>query len=133
MLVIPVLLGLLAACSEEKTDAKNLTGRWTIAEVDGDKVTTERTAFIEFNMGDMRVHGNAGCNTFNGGIKLDKDDNSKISITQPVTTMMACPDMDTENKILKALDSVDKVKKSKNANELLLTNSVGKVLFVLTK
>ncbi|MCD8041778.1 MAG: META domain-containing protein [Tannerellaceae bacterium] len=131
--VVTLICGLFTACEGEKTDAKKLEGRWTISEVTGDKVTTERPAFMEFNMQEMRLHGNAGCNTFNSGITLDPKDVSKIKLNQAVTTMMACPDMDTENKILKAIESVDEVKTNKKANEMLLTDKVGKVLFVLTK
>ncbi|MCD7935302.1 MAG: META domain-containing protein [Tannerellaceae bacterium] len=133
LLVIPALAACLVSCAGEKTDARNLQGRWTISEVDGDKVTTDRPAFMEFNMTDMRLHGNAGCNTFNSNIRLDDKDASKISINPAVSTMMACPDMDTENKILKAIESVSEVKKDKDSNKMLLTNSVGKTLFVLTK
>ncbi len=128
-----MVLGIMSACEGKKTDAKNLEGRWTIVEVSGDSVKTTNQAFMEFNLSEMKLHGNAGCNTFNSSITLDKDDISKIRIAPGMSTMMACPDLDTENKILKAIESVDYVKTNNKANEMLLTDKAGKVLFVLRK
>lgn len=85
-----------------------LKGSWLIAEVNGEAVpsTMETKPFIEFNLKEKSVHGNAGCNIINGGFKTDDSNARAISFPALATTMMACPDMDTESKILKAMNEV---------------------------
>jgi len=47
--------------------------------------------------------------------------------------MMACPDMEVEGKILKALDEVRAVKAGTNENEVVLTAEDGSTVFLLVK
>lgn len=61
---------------------------------------------MEFDMKDNKVHGNAGCNIFNSTVVLDDQDISSITINPAATTMMACPDMEIEDAILKAMGNV---------------------------
>ena len=63
-------------------------------------------AFIEFNIAEKRLHGNAGCNLINGAFQVDDENPSAISFPQVISTMMACPDMEVEGRVLKALNSV---------------------------
>ena len=102
-LLVPALAGSLFACSGSKTDAKQLEGKWNVVEVKGEKVQAENTPFMEFDMKENKLHGNAGCNIFNTSVTLDGKDVSAITIAQGATTMMACPDMDLETKILHRL------------------------------
>ena len=99
-LLVPVLLGLLFSCSEAKTDAKKLEGKWNIIEVKGEKILKEGMPQMNFDMSDNKLHGNAGCNIFNTTVTLDDNDVSAITIAPAATTMMACPDMETEDAIL---------------------------------
>ena len=86
-----------------------------------------------FNMSDLKLHGNAGCNIFNTSVVLDDADVSALRINQAATTMMACPDMEVEGKILKALDEVRAVKAGANENEVVLTAEDGSTVFLLVK
>ena len=52
------------------------------------------------------IHGNAGCNLINGGFETSTSNAKSISFPGVASTMMACPDMETEGKILKALNEV---------------------------
>ena len=60
--MIPAFVGMLFSCSEVKTDAKKLEGKWNIVEVKGEKILKEGLPNMEFDMKDNKVHGNAGCN-----------------------------------------------------------------------
>ena len=40
LLMIPAFVGMLFSCSEVKTDAKKLEGKWNIVEVKGDECFT---------------------------------------------------------------------------------------------
>lgn len=86
----------------------DLSGKWLITEVNGTAVpdSLENVPFLEFNIAEKTLHGNAGCNVINGGIRLDDANSSSVSFPQGMSTMMACPDMEVENSILKALNNV---------------------------
>lgn len=89
----------------------DLGGRWEIVEAGGVQIPQglEKQPFLEFNVGEMRVHGNAGCNIINGGFQLDDalvNGKASIAFSQMISTMMACPDMEIESRILKSLGEV---------------------------
>lgn len=132
LMSIPLILGMMS-CSEVKTDAKSLEGKWNITEVNGEKVTGETAPFMEFQMGENKVFGNGGCNTFRSSFKLDAHNQSAISISPAAATMKACLNMEFESKIFKALDKVAAVKSGKTKEEMLLVDADKNVLFVLTK
>ena len=48
----------------------------------------------------------AGCNLINGGFVADNENSSAISFPQLISTMMACPDMEVEGRVMKALNEV---------------------------
>lgn len=133
VLLIPVFMGLLFSCSEAKTDAKKLEGKWNIIEVKGEKILKEGMPQMNFDMAEKKLHGNAGCNIFNTTVTLDDNDVSAITIAPAATTMMACPDMETEDAILQAMGDVKSVKAGQNDNEMLLVDGSGNVLLVLSK
>ena len=110
LLMIPAFVGMLFSCSEVKTDAKKLEGKWNIVEVKGEKILKEGLPNMEFDMKDNKVHGNPAA-----------------------TTMMACPDMEIEDAILKAMGNVKGVKAGQSENEMLLVDADGNVLMVLSK
>lgn len=128
---LAVVAGIMSACSQVKVDIKKLDGKWEITEVNGTQIEQERMPYIEFNMAENKVHGNAGCNTFNTVIKPDSKNISSFTLAPAVATMMACPNMDVEGQIFKTFESVKGVKGDKD--KLLLIDSAGKTLLVLKK
>lgn len=94
---------------ESASRLADLEGKWMISEAMGSKVlsgTTDEQPFVEFNLSEKRLHGNAGCNLINGSFQLDDDTPSAISFPQLISTMKACPDMRVEDQVLQALNSV---------------------------
>lgn len=85
-----------------------LNGKWMISEAGGEAIPTgmEKQPSIEFNVAEKRMHGTAGCNIINGSIETDDANPSAISFQRVISTMMACPDMEVEGRVLKALNSV---------------------------
>lgn len=131
--IIPAFVGMLCSCSESKADAKMLEGKWNIVEVKGEKIRKEGLPYIEFDMKEKKVHGNAGCNIFNSAVVLDDKDRSSIVIEPGATTMMACPDMQTEDTILKAMGEVKAVKAGQSETQMCLVDADGNQLLVLSK
>lgn len=85
-----------------------LDGKWMVSEASGEAIPSgmENQPFIEFNVSEKRLHGNAGCNIINGAFEVDGNNATAISFPQVISTMMACPDMEVEGRVLKALNSV---------------------------
>ena len=133
-LLIPAMAVSFWSCSNSKTNVQQLEGKWNITEVNGEAISTqENTPFMEFNMAEKKIHGNAGCNIFNTSLETDANDISALKIAQGISTMMACPDMETESKILQAMTTVRAVKAGTDANQMLLVDEAGKTVFVLSK
>ena len=133
-LLIPAMAVSFWSCSNSKTNVQQLEGKWNITEVNGEAISTqENTPFMEFNMAEKKIHGNAGCNIFNTNLETDANDISALKIAQGMSTMMACPDMETESKILQAMTTVRAVKAGTDANQMLLVDEAGKTVFVLSK
>ena len=133
VLMLPMVLGMMISCSEAKTDAKKLEGKWNVVEVKGEKILKEGLPYMEFDMAQNKLHGNAGCNMFNTTITLDANDVSSITIAPGAATMMACPDMATEDAIMKAMGDVKAVKAGNSESQLALVDQDGNVLLVLSK
>ena len=92
---------------EPAVKLSELNGKWMISQAGGEAIPSgmEKQPFIEFNISEKRLHGNAGCNIINGGFQVDKVNPMSISFPQVISTMMACPDMEVESRVLKALNS----------------------------
>lgn len=133
VLMLPMVLGMMISCSEAKTEAKKLEGKWNVVEVKGEKILKEGLPYMEFDMAQNKLHGNAGCNMFNTTITLDANDVSSITIAPGAATMMACPDMATEDAIMKAMGDVKAVKAGNSESEMALVDQDGNVLLVLSK
>lgn len=132
-MMLPMVLGMMISCSEAKVDAKKLEGKWNVIEVKGEKILKEGLPYMEFDMSQNKLHGNAGCNMFNTTVTLDDNDVSSITIAPGAATMMACPDMATEDAIMKAMTDVNAVKVGSSESEMLLVDKDGNTLLVLSK
>ena len=98
---------MMASCGSGKNAvAVDLSGEWNIVEVNGQQLSGDSDPFIGFDMEGKRIYGNAGCNLINGGFETSTSNAKSISFPGVASTMMACPDMETEGKILKALNEV---------------------------
>lgn len=86
----------------------DLDGKWMIREAVGEAIPDgmEKQPFVEFKVSEKRLHGNAGCNVINGSFLTDSKNETAISFPQVISTMMACPDMEVEGRVLKALNMV---------------------------
>lgn len=125
----------LCSCSATKTTdaAVDLNGEWDIVTVDGNAVDTTKTEFrptLGFETAKDNVFGCAGCNSINGKAKVDATKQT-ISFSEIGTTLMLCANMEYEQQILKALESVKGYKAGKGCVEL--TNGSGKAVLQLKK
>ena len=85
----------------------DLNGKWKIVEAMGVAVpdSLENQPFVELNVAEKRLHAQAGCNLLNGSYQTDESNPASISFPQLISTMMACPDMATEDRVKQALNT----------------------------
>lgn len=82
---------------------------WKLIEINGKEVVTGENQVKEAHMilkvGNNRVNGNGGCNSFNGSYVIENG--NRIKFSQMASTMMACLNMDVESQFMKALENAD--------------------------
>lgn len=126
----------LCSCSATKTTdaAVDLNGEWDIVTVDGNAVDTTKTEFrptLGFDTAKNSVYGCASCNSINGTAHVDAAKQT-IKLSQVGTTLMLCANMEYEEKILKALESV-KGYKAAGKGCVDLTDGSDKIVLQLKK
>ena len=92
--------------SSHKCAYEQLSGKWTVTSINGEKIKIEENPFIEFDVKNNKIHGKTGCNILNGTFVRNVENTCAITIPPAATTMMACPDMEVESHFLKALQNV---------------------------
>ena len=81
---------------------------WRLTELLGDPVITPegaKEAHMILKKEDSRFTGTSGCNTFSGLFTLMPL--NRITFSRTISTMMMCPDMETETKLYKTLETAD--------------------------
>lgn len=97
-----------------------LDGEWTIAEVNGQKVTGEERPYITFSTSEGRIYGSNGCNIINGDYRVE-DDSNALLFGNVLTTQKACADAPFEYEINQALAKVEAYSVEKKGNEYYLS------------
>jgi len=112
-----------ALAKTELQSPGDLRGRyWKLTELRGKPVSTPedgRPPYFILKMGEQRVQGFAGCNTFFATYVLEPG--NRIRFSGVASTLMACPDMHTEEEFKKILETVDNY--SLNGNHLTLNKA----------
>lgn len=116
ILIMATLIVGLSSCSIFKkntnkehstTETMQLKGnKWQLIEVDGKAIPAQvngRVPYLQFE--DNMYAANAGCNTLSGALSITGKNNIKLA--QGVSTMMACPELEIEQALSKALVSAD--------------------------
>lgn len=108
-----------------------LNGNWCITRV-GDKIINDDEANIFIDIAELKVHGNTGCNFFNGEIYIDPSKTNSIDFSNLASTRMACPKMEQESAIFLALEEAVSAIQG-NADEAMLLDSKGNELMILRR
>lgn len=122
-------VALMSSCKTVKTPA--LEGEWNVTAVEGKAVQAEQLPYVGFDTEKSMVYGNAGCNLISGTYRVEGN-TSKIELGHMASTMMACPNMELEQSVLKALNGVERIKAT-DADHLLLQDADKNTLLQLEK
>ncbi|WP_088328361.1 copper resistance protein NlpE N-terminal domain-containing protein [Lacimicrobium sp. SS2-24] len=80
--------------------------KWQLTELMGQQIANDAQKPVYFTIGaDMQVTGFAGCNRFFGKVNLEQG--QRLAFGKMASTMMACPALQQEGKLLKALEMAD--------------------------
>ena len=98
---------------------------WKLIEINGNPVvkdgTLNREPYIILKS-DNRINGTGGCNIFNGSYELQESTN-RIKMSQVMSSMMACMNMEIEGELLRILQSVDNYTLSADGTTLSLNKA----------
>ena len=109
-----------------------ISGEWRIVKVLGEKFPTiQEVPFVNFDIENSRVYAYAGCNRLSAGFKKGEKAN-EMTISNVLSTRMACPDMSAEQNTIQALEQVSRFAVSNNGN-LMLFSAGGDVVLELMR
>ena len=108
-----------------------LNGYWLVTSIYGKSVDDEE-ANIFFDINELKIHGNTGCNYFNGNIYIDPSVSNQISFSGMGVTRMACPKSDQERNMLVALEETATAIQGNNDMAILMDGN-GRQLLTLKR
>lgn len=109
-----------------------LNGNWTVSQINGHAVDDEECN-VFFDIAEMKIHGNTGCNYFNGIITMDPTEANSISFSGMGVTRMACPKGDRERLMLVALEETTTVVAGDNDDTAILMDNSGRSVLTLKR
>lgn len=86
-----------------RADMDFLNGQWQVTEINGTPIDDEE-ANVFFDVSEGKVHGNTGCNYFNGTITFDPNEANSVNFSEMGVTRMACNKGEQERNMLVALE-----------------------------
>ncbi len=80
-----------------------LNGSWNIIAIDNEAIDDpDMDIVIDIDQG--KIHGNTGCNIFNGVVDIDMETVNTINFHSIITTRMACPDPENQTRLIVGLE-----------------------------
>ncbi len=109
-----------------------LNGNWQVASIDGKPVENDECT-VFFDISELKIHGNTGCNFFNGKIYIDPARTNSIDFSDMGTTRVACPNAAQESAMLVALESTTTARSGRDGRVAVLLDSEGNELMTLKR
>lgn len=106
-----------------------LNGAWLVTGVEGEAVDNPDMKMV-IDVDEGKVHGNTGCNIFNGSLEIDMDAANSISFSGIGMTRMACPDVN-ESAFIVALEEASAARPVSATEVRLYDNSHKEVMRLL--
>lgn len=114
-----------------RNNMEKLNGQWVAEEI-GDVNVKEANMDIFIDVAELTVHGNTGCNFFNGDIIIDPAKENSIQFQSMAVTMRLCPNSDYERIFLIALEETDSYELD-GSSTLWFNDSKGHKVMKLTR
>lgn len=101
-------------------------GPWRVDEIAGES-TTSLDMRLVIDTDQLSIHGDTGCNIFNGIITIDGDKYHAIQFEDLISSRKPCPDISSETALLVALEETVSTRLD-NDGRLLLIDNKGNVV-----
>lgn len=108
-----------------------LNGTWRVTRIDNTPIDDPEIKMV-IDVDEGKIHGNTGCNLYNGTMEIDMEAANSISFSSIGVTRMACPDPNHETDLLVALEEASTAKPI-SKNEVVLFNSQGEQVLRLLR
>lgn len=115
-----------------KKNMNFLNGNWQITMADGMTINDEE-ATVFFDIPELKVHGNSGCNYFNGTLYINPQQPGAIDISNIGLTRRACPNSEQERAITVALEVAHTAAAGHEPDTVALINKEGKTVMTLKR
>ena len=108
-----------------------LNGPWIVKELNGVNVVDKNVKLvIDIQM--LTVNATSGCNIINGIVTIDPNKDLAVQFEDLKSSHNVCPNIETETKVLLALEETESCKRI-NDNEMALLNRKGSIVTVLRR
>lgn len=104
-----------------------LNGTWRVTKI-GDKPVNVEGMKMVIDVDENKIHGNTGCNVYNGNLDIDMEHPNSISFSAIAMTRMLCPDIEYETEFMVALEEVSAARPVSNNEVILYDDSHNAVL-----
>lgn len=108
-----------------------MNGAWTVEEIDGESVEDKNVKLV-IDLDQLTIHGNSGCNIVNGTVYIDYGKDWGVQFQQLLSTMKMCENIQTEKKLLVALELTETCKQLDNY-KIALYDGKGECVAVLKR
>ena len=100
-------------------DINFLNGAWTVSSIAGESVSAKNVRIV-IDIQEMKIHGNSGCNIFNGTLFIDPYKDWGVEFQKLISTRKMCRDIYIETALLVALEETQFCKQISKDEILLL-------------
>lgn len=108
-----------------------LNGTWLVRQIDQTTVDDPDMKMV-IDVDEGKIHGNTGCNIYNGAFEIDMEAPNSISFSNIGMTRMACPEPNHETALVVALEEASAAKPV-SSKEVLLFDTQGKQVLKLVR
>lgn len=96
-----------------------INGAWTVSSINNESIVANNVRIV-IDVQEMKIHGNSGCNLFNGTLFIDPYKDWGIEFQELVSTRKMCRDIHIETALLVALEETQFCKKLASGEIALL-------------
>lgn len=118
--------------SLRRADTDFLEGAWTVTKVADKNISADKGLKLAFDITNLKVHGNTGCNVLNGTLFFDHNSQNSLQLKDIATTRMSCQDMELEQLFLATLEKVTTVNQS-GKESIQLKDAQGNTIITLKR
>lgn len=109
-----------------------LNGNWQVTSIAG-KESDDPECNIFIDIRSLKVHGNTGCNYFNGELFIDPARANAIDFSKMALTRMSCPSVARETAMMVALEQATTAIAGKNNSTVMLLDEKGRQVMTLKR